>query len=150
MDGAKWNGSAFICPGRVEDNDTWRVPERWDDDSDGYEEFEEEDEEGDHYYRMEVCLMDIARPARPRGTCSVKVAYYEKIELINFFWLGVKKEFEVVDKLPGVIVLEDEEEEVWRFYGDWEQPEEDWEEILVEGTGAARSSFAEVLKAAGG
>ncbi|KIL66534.1 hypothetical protein M378DRAFT_160512 [Amanita muscaria Koide BX008] len=70
--------------------------------------------------------MDFARPAKPRG---------------------VKKEFEVVDKLPSVIALD---EESWESYNsdDWNLPEDMWEEVFAEGSAgvASRKTFADVLR----
>ncbi|KAM6501473.1 hypothetical protein JOM56_004487 [Amanita muscaria] len=121
MDGMKWNGSTFVCPENVEDNDFSPVLPREEYWCDG------DSEEVNHTnHGMEVCLMDFARPAKPRG---------------------VKKEFEVVDKLPSVIALD---EESWESYNsdDWYLPEDMWEEVFMEGTAgvASRKTFADVLR----
>lgn len=62
--------------------------------------------------------------------------------------IGIRKEFELID-MPNVIVLEDEDG-AWA-YGDFDFPEDDWEEILIEGPtgGGVRplvKSFADVLR----
>ncbi|KAF8625854.1 hypothetical protein AX17_006750 [Amanita inopinata Kibby_2008] len=122
-DGVRWNGGMFISPPRVEDAEY---------------ECEGEDEcsvcdEGTTTTTVErermVCLLDMARPVKARG---------------------IKKEFEVVAKVRGVIVLEDEMGSGCE-YGDWDLNEEQgWEEILVDGGGGGGrgvKSFAEVVRA---
>ncbi|KAF8331168.1 hypothetical protein F5887DRAFT_1081347 [Amanita rubescens] len=128
MDGGRWNGSAFLCPHRVEDNgfdDNVRYStddSKWSDERNGSGEVEEE-----RVPARVVCLLDMARPGKPKG---------------------IRKEFEVIEKLPGVIVLEDEDG-TWA-YGDF-LLEDDWEEILIEGTTGRGvrplvKSFADALR----
>ncbi len=144
MDGGRWNGSTFICPHRVEDDrfdDNARYStddSKWGDERNGSGEVEEE-----RVPARVVCLLDMARPGKPKGrpkyNTLTPASVVDKV-------IGIRKEFEVVDKLPGVIVLEDEDG-TWA-YGDF--PEDDWEEILIELEGATGGgvvkSFADALR----
>jgi len=123
MDGGKWKGGAFICPCRVEDDHFDDDESKWGDQPqrNGSERVEE------GVPARVVCLLDMARP--------------EKVK-------GIRKEFEFVERWPNVIVLEDDEG-AWA-YGDFDFPEDDWEEILIEepeGGGVPLvKSFADVLR----
>lgn len=144
MDGGRWNGGTFICPHRVEDdsfddNVTYSIDDaKWGDERNGSEVEEE------RVPARVVCLLDMARPGKPKG--RPKYISFTPESLVDKV-IGIRKEFEVVEKWLGVIVLEDEDG-VWA-YGDF--PEDDWEEILIDGHmgGGARplvKSFADALR----
>jgi hypothetical protein len=100
MDGLRWNGSSFICSSSIDARTTYDIIDdcdigEWDVDL-------EEQEEKLSNATFSVSLLDIARPAKPRG---------------------IAKHFEVVERLPRVIALEETDD-----FG-WEKEDEDWEDL---------------------
>jgi hypothetical protein len=146
MDGGRWNGSAFICPHRVEDdgfNDNVRYST--DDSKRGDERNGNGEVEEERVPPRVVCLLDMARPGKLKGRS--KYISRTSASVVDTV-IGIRKEFEVIEKLPGVIVLEDEDG-TWA-YGDF-LLEDDWEEILIEGTTGRGArplvkSFADALR----
>jgi hypothetical protein len=77
MDGVRWNGSSFICADKVDDG----KPPREEDIEDYTADFEDATtEQTIAEGRMTVSLLDIARPAKPKG----KPRFFGRIG----FWLN--------------------------------------------------------------
>lgn len=138
-DGFLWNADSFICPASVDGfrcdvRDTGVVTAPYDDaeDARAVESGAETDLLSPPH---EVALMDIARHAKPKGP-------YWRMRIVhirtpaNNLGLGVAKDFEMLDALRRVIVL-DEDAFVDRPDDD---EDSDWEDI---------NSFAEVNSDAG-
>ena len=67
MDGVSWNGSSFICAQKVDDGS----PPREEDVDDHATDFDDTTVEQTTDDRMVVSLLDIARPAKPKGTSTL-------------------------------------------------------------------------------
>ncbi|RDB17254.1 hypothetical protein Hypma_001974 [Hypsizygus marmoreus] len=142
MDGVQWNGSAFICANHVDGALVGEYTERpWE--SDGAAERADLPAglrvipTVDEYRQPHVLssLLDIAKPAKAKG---------------------VAKEFEVIDPLPHVVVLLDEEvSESLQFPDEDDEWRDDegtlWDEI--KGTGSVdvreRHSYSAAVKGKG-
>ncbi|KAJ6575882.1 hypothetical protein B0H10DRAFT_943406 [Mycena sp. CBHHK59/15] len=104
MDGVQWNGDSFVCATEVDDG---LAPSRADiiDGAMEVEERADSEQWKSDGERMVVCLLDIARLAKRRGTA---------------------KRFEVLPTISRIIALEDERamSEQWE---EWEGQSEQWE-----------------------
>ncbi|KAI1792664.1 hypothetical protein LXA43DRAFT_309408 [Ganoderma leucocontextum] len=113
-----WMTSRYVCGAGLE--------AEWSDECGGDEQDGREllvEDEGKHDGRAEVAIMDIAKPMKLRGP---------------------SREYEVVDTVRRVIVLEDEDG--WEWDGDTELGREDdrWE--TVEDMASSRLSYAMILQ----
>jgi hypothetical protein len=126
MDGVQWRGASFTCPNRVDDSH--ERPDSPYDDDDDESDFEvdfEPSQRGVHSNQTlearvyTISLMDIAKPAKPRG---------------------IAKQFEVIDSVPRVIALDDEPEE---WGADWEDVEPDTKPSTVHNS--PRQTYSAVL-----
>ncbi|RPD65694.1 hypothetical protein L227DRAFT_570977 [Lentinus tigrinus ALCF2SS1-6] len=127
-DGKTWVSRRFVCGTAVEPTSNGSYAEAHNEDVE--DEWEAECQEDVVYTRdrarMEVSILDIAKPAKPRGPA---------------------KEYEIVDTVRRVIALEEDEWEEY-VYEDWELTAEqylceDWESVPGEAsTHAGPSSYA--------
>jgi hypothetical protein len=145
MDGVQWRGASFTCPNRVDDSH--ERPDSPYDDDDDESDFEvdfEPSQRGVHSNQTlearvyTISLMDIAKPAKPRGICSF--SRYHRIPLSHFPRSGIAKQFEVIDSVPRVIALDDEPEE---WGADWEDVEPDTKPSTVHNS--PRQTYSAVL-----
>ncbi|KAF8800151.1 hypothetical protein BYT27DRAFT_7263296 [Phlegmacium glaucopus] len=103
MDGTQWNGSAFISGSKVDDGELFVREE------DVYDlkiDFIDTQDTRRHHTDMTISLLDIARPAKPKG---------------------VAKDFEVVQKVRNVIALDDDSFAFGGLEYQWE--DDDWDQI---------------------
>ncbi|KAF8965758.1 hypothetical protein BDZ97DRAFT_1757040 [Flammula alnicola] len=119
-----WNSSEFVSPAQVDDgalsvNDEDVYDFKVDFDSSPEAEFR-------HHTDMSVSILDIARPAKGKG---------------------VAKDFQVVRNMRNVVVLPEEEFEIWEddvFERSlWD---DDWEQIYDEQRVDTRPSYSSVLR----
>ena len=97
--------------------------------------------------RAEVAIVDIAKPMRPRGElcyCHLIAGGNSQVDdNLNVDEPGPKRDYEVVDTVRRVIVLDDDNDsEEWEPAGD---VEDDWEPI-EETAAAGRLSYATILR----
>jgi hypothetical protein len=116
MDGTQWNGSAFISGPKVDDGELFVHEE---DVYDFKTDFTDTHDTS-HHTDTTISLLDIARPAKPKG---------------------VAKHFEVVQKVRDVIVLEDDFEGLEH---QWEDDE--WDQIYEERHAEEPRSYSSVLR----
>ncbi|KAJ3967802.1 hypothetical protein EV361DRAFT_928936 [Lentinula raphanica] len=96
MDGVQWKADSFICPEHIDGPDSiCGLDEALGESGDGS--FEEDEDSSVNERSHIISLLDIAKPAKPKG---------------------IKKEYEVVDNLRQVIFLDEELSEQWE---DWEE-----------------------------
>ncbi|KAF9491446.1 hypothetical protein BDN71DRAFT_1310204 [Pleurotus eryngii] len=84
---------------------------------------------------VEIAILDIATPAKPKGTSPLNIEVHRKL----MARVGVAKEFEVVRGPRSIIVLEDD------GYSD---TEEEWEKLYEER--GPRAMYSAVLQGVGG
>ncbi|KAE9396712.1 hypothetical protein BT96DRAFT_996486 [Gymnopus androsaceus JB14] len=126
MDGVRWNADSFICPENVDGF------ESYDDSSDSEEEVYDDAMSGDSRQREQaahvVSLLDIAKPAKPKG---------------------IAKDFEVVKGVRRVIFLEDEKD--WETFSqeqvdeEWEEWEEIYESTALKKKPESKPSYSDIL-----
>ncbi|TFL07682.1 hypothetical protein BDV98DRAFT_588152 [Pterulicium gracile] len=90
MDGVQWRGVSFTCPNQVDGDDNSSDYEE-----DGFDIVEVVEPRA----AFTISLMDMATQSRPRG---------------------IAKQFEMVEGLPKVIVLDEDDFEQWADENEWE------------------------------
>ena len=88
---------------------------------------------------MKVSLLDIARPAKQKGDVITFTITIIQMTHVKQSYSGVAKDFEVVQKVRNVIVLEDNGLEY-----QWEDDE--WEQIYDERHAEEQRSYSSVLR----
>ena len=72
-----------------------------------------------------VDLLDIARPAKPKGVCGRLSSNKAMFTILFSYYVGVAKEFEVVQGSPRIVALPDEPRGPTA-------KEEDWEDVNID------------------
>lgn len=137
MDGAQWKGGQFICGRQIDDGDLVDHA-----DADALESHQESHqevvEEKQRTIELNVTIMDIARPAKVKGTFFFLLT--PKINKM-FCFSGVAKEYDIIESVRKVIALEENEREVDL----WEDETDDWEELYDEEINQ-RKSYSDILR----
>ncbi|KAJ7062578.1 hypothetical protein C8F01DRAFT_1230238 [Mycena amicta] len=157
MDGVKWNGDSFVCPGRV-DGGVFRAQEdaARDVQEDGLSSWEENGNgEERRPTTIEVNLLDIARPTKRRGLAK-KHASHRTLPMHDD---TANEQWEQWEQWTEASF--GEESEVWELESvaqseEWEIPlrdytAEEWEEFYAERLEqtAPPRSYSQALKATG-
>lgn len=122
MDGTHWNGKTFICPAQVDAaySGTYNI---CDCESclrmEAHEDYWPDEEKAP--VTATISLLDIAKPAKVKG---------------------VAKEFEVIDRLPRVIALQDDEDAYSTL--DWDTESEAWENMYDSESEMSEADFSKV------
>lgn len=109
MDGVQWRGVSFTCPNQVDGDDNSSDYEE-----DGFDIVEVVEPRA----AFTISLMDMATQSRPRGAHNryhSLSAFADSVRL-----LGIAKQFEMVEGLPKVIVLDEDDFEQWADENEWE------------------------------
>jgi len=138
MDGMQWNGSTFITGSKIDDGE---LCVREEDVYDLKIDFMDTHDTR-HHTDMTISLLDIARPAKPKGDIPPP---YTRSLIQNGSTIILKsgdaKHFEVVQKVRNVIALEDDLEGL-----EYQSEDDEWEQIYDEQRAEEPRTYSSVLR----